>query len=96
MQSVTATPHPKPITTTQYIVAVLWPSFLIAGLANTLFFILFDPLELARGLGIEGVTRIGAYSVGFFSFWLMTCLSSALTQYFQRPCALANKAEPKA
>ena len=83
----------KPISKTQYVIAVLWPSFLIAGLATVLFFTLFDPRDLAQVTGRSDITRTGAYSVGFFCFWLMTSLSSALTQYFQRPCELINAKE---
>jgi len=86
----------RPISKTQYVVAVLWPAFLTAGLATTLFFTFFDPIELAHASGRADadVTRIGAYSVGFLCFWLLTTLSSALTQYFQRPSESVNRREP--
>ncbi len=83
----------RSITKTQYTVAVLWPAFLTAGLATALFFTFFDPIELAiaSGHGDAEVTRLGAYSTGFFCFWLLTTLSSALTQYFQHPSETVNR-----
>lgn len=84
----------KPISKTQYVIAVLWPSFLVAGCATVVFFTIFDPLEVSWVLGRDDFTRTGAYSIGFFCFWLITSLSSALTQYFQRPCELINRKEP--
>jgi hypothetical protein len=75
----------------QRMVAVLWPSFLAAGVATVLFFTAFDPQELALALGVESVERLEAYSIGFFLFWLLTASSSALTCYFQRPCDQFNR-----
>ena len=73
--------------TLQRLIAVLWPSFLTAGVATVLVFTAFDPQELAQSKGYgESVSRVGAYSVGFFLLWLLTLASSALTCYFQRPC----------
>ena len=70
----------------QRAVAVLWPSFITAGLATVVFFTLFDPVELAAAAGWGEVSRLGGYTIGFFAFWLLTAGSCALTCYFQRPC----------
>lgn len=71
----------------QRAVAVLWPSFLMAGVATVVFFTAFDPQQLALVAGIgEPVSRLGSYTIGFFLFWLLTLSSSVLTCYFQRPC----------
>lgn len=71
----------------QRVIAVLWPSFLMAGVATVVFFTAFDPQGLAMSKGItRPVSRLGAYSIGFFLFWMLTLLSSMLTCYFQRPC----------
>lgn len=74
----------------QRVTAILWPSFLTAGVATVLFFTVFDPIELAALLGYESVTRTGAYSIGFFSFWLLTSFSCLISGYFLRPCARVN------
>ena len=70
----------------QRVIAVLWPSFLTAGIATGLFFTVFDPEELLILTGHTTVSRMGAYSIGFFLFWLLTAVTCALTCYFQRPC----------
>ena len=73
--------------TIQRVIAVLWPSFLTSGVATILFFTTFDPQELAFTVGIDKpVSRVGAYTIGFFLFWMLTSTTSALTCYFQMPC----------
>ena len=82
-----ATQDERPdLPTIQKVVAVLWPSFITAGLATILFFTLFDPIELSLIAGGPEVTRLGGYTIGFFLFWLLTSVSCALTCYFRRPC----------
>ncbi|HHJ20626.1 MAG TPA: hypothetical protein ENJ84_12525 [Gammaproteobacteria bacterium] len=82
------TPHQQTqgISRCQSVSAVLWPSFLAAGAATGIFFTIFDPLEIAACRGIESISRIGVYSVGFFIFWGLTAISSCATQYFLKPC----------
>lgn len=84
------TPSPTtdgtPLPTVQRMAAVLWPSFLTAGVATVVFFTLFDPLELGLISGLPVSSRLAGYSFGFLSFWLLTASSCALTCYFQRPC----------
>lgn len=70
----------------QQLVAVLWPSFLTAGLATILFFTAFDPQLLVELAGYSDVSRLGGYTIGFFLFWLLTAGTCALTCYFQKPC----------
>ncbi|MGP1614651.1 MAG: hypothetical protein ACTS5Y_06285 [Pollutimonas bauzanensis] len=57
---------------------VLWPSFLIAGATSATVFALVDPLDI-KFLGYIQVSRQLAYAVGFFLFWMMAAMSSALT-----------------
>ncbi|HSJ48886.1 MAG TPA: hypothetical protein VLA26_08575 [Gammaproteobacteria bacterium] len=70
----------------QRIIAVLWPSFLMSGLATILFFTLIDPADLVIQQRSVEVSRLGAYSIGFFLFWMLTAVTCALTCYFNRPC----------
>ena len=77
----------KEIPTIQKVVAVLWPSFLAAGVATILFFAYFDPQLLMQVSGYGHVSRIGGYTIGFFLFWLLTSTTCVLTCYFQRPCS---------
>ena len=64
---------------------ILWPSFIVAGMAEVAFFTVIDPQELYL-LG-EPVTmsRLGTYSVGFLLFWAVAAASSAFTCFLQRP-----------
>ena len=57
---------------------VLWPSFLMAGAASAVVFALVDPLDVLF-LGHLQAGRLTVYTVGFFLFWIMAALSSALT-----------------
>lgn len=70
----------------QKLIAVLWPSFLTAGLATILFFVAFDPQLIVAVSGYGDISRLGGYTIGFFLFWILTASSCALTCYFQRPC----------
>lgn len=71
----------------QRVISVLWPSFLAASAATILFFTLFDPVDLAGLTRFSGVSRQAGYTLGFFAFWLLTAVSSAMTCYFRRPCS---------
>lgn len=79
------------ITLTQRVIAILWPSFLTSGVATILFFTAFDPQHLLMETRFAEISRLGAYTIGFFLFWLLTTLTSALTCYFQRPCENPNR-----
>ena len=79
----------------QQVIAILWPGFLVAGIATIVFFTVFDPEEIAACTGGPEITRLGAYTVGFFLFWLLTSLSSLLTCYFQRPCEAGRNKQPE-
>ncbi|MGD8999494.1 MAG: hypothetical protein PVF75_03695 [Granulosicoccaceae bacterium] len=70
----------------QKTISVLWPSFLTAGLATVLFFAAFDPEFLLQETRFADISRLAAYSCGFFLFWLLTLTSCALTCYFRKPC----------
>jgi hypothetical protein len=57
---------------------ILWPSFLMAGATSAVVFALVDPLDVVF-LGHLQAGRLTVYTVGFFIFWIMAALSSALT-----------------
>jgi len=60
---------------------ILWPSFLVGGTAEMVFFTLLDPADLhVFGNPVE-LSRTAIYTLGFFLFWLFTAASSALTFY---------------
>lgn len=60
--------------------AVLWPAFLAATLAEGVIFSLVDPVELGQ-LGGAALSPLAVYSIGFFMFWGMGTLASVLTCY---------------
>lgn len=66
--------------------AILWPSFVAAGLASMVFFAFVDPLRL-RDLTFpqHALSRELGYTLGFFMFWAVTAASSAVTWYLLRP-----------
>ena len=82
------------VPTIQRIIAVLWPSFLTAGLATILFFTAFDPQLIMAASGYGEISRLGGYTMGFFLFWILTSGSCALTCYFQRPCHNQSAGKP--
>ncbi|MDZ7828653.1 MAG: hypothetical protein U5K33_03890 [Halofilum sp. (in: g-proteobacteria)] len=66
--------------------AVLWPSFLTAGVATMVFFANIDPLTLRAQTAPDwDISREGGYTIGFLMFWAVCTLSSALTLFLFRP-----------
>lgn len=63
----------------RFMMQVLWPAFLMAVVAEGIFFSLIDPHEL----GIVGThladSREAAYTIGFFLFWLLFACASGIT-----------------
>lgn len=74
----------------QRIAAILWPSFILSGIATIMFFAYFDPVAMLACEGKPLLSRLGGYSIGFFLFWLLTTASGLLTMYFLRPCPPVN------
>ena len=69
----------------QFLMQVLWPSFLMAAVAVGVFFSMIDPQELVIvGLHLAD-SREAAYTVGFFVFWILLAASSALTWLLAHP-----------
>ncbi len=68
----------------QNILSVLWPSFLVAGIAEGVFFTLIDPRELYLLGEPVHFSSLATYSVGFFCFWTICAASSAVTCYLLR------------
>ena len=62
--------------------AVLWPSFLFAAAATVVFFALIDPISMLDCQGAPPLDRTAAYSLGFFSFWLLTGGACTVCYYF--------------
>ena len=73
---------------------VLWPSFIVGGVAAGIFFTLFDPMDLHLFGAPLAVSRTAVYTIGFFGFWAVAAASSAFTCFLQRPAADINNRCP--
>jgi hypothetical protein len=73
----------------------LWPSFVVAGIAQGIFFTLFDPTDLTLFDASIDASRTAVYSVGFFAFWALAAASTALTCFFQRTSTEINRPRPR-
>lgn len=78
---------------------ILWPSFVVAGIASGLLFAFVDPLQIDYQGAILVEDRMIAYSLGFFLLWFLAAGSSAFTCFLQRRpadinhlCSLENQA----
>ncbi len=60
---------------------IIWPAFLMAGVAELVFFSIFDPFELHFFGQPLDWSREAIYALGFFGFWGLGVASSALTLY---------------
>ena len=69
---------------------ILWPSFLMAGLAGAAFFMFVDPTELSLMSEESHVSPTTVYTIGFFVLWAFTAASSGLTCYLQRSADEVN------
>jgi hypothetical protein len=73
------------------LIFILWPSFIVAGIAEGIFFTALDPMDLRLFDAPVEASRTAVYSVGFFAFWLLAAASSALTCFFQRTANEVNR-----
>lgn len=64
---------------------VLWPSFLVAIVAEGFFFSVFDPDDLAVIGNHPDLSPIAIYTSGFFFFWACCAMASMLTCYLVLP-----------
>jgi len=68
----------------QRLMWILWPGFLMAIPAVGIVFTLVDPADLHAFGNPLGLSRLGAYSLGFLLFWALGSFCSALTCLLQR------------
>lgn len=81
----------------QDVAATLWPSFLAASLATMVCFAFLDPLLFGEATGAPSWldNRMAGYAAGFFFFWAICTLSSALTLYLVRTARPQAGAAPR-
>lgn len=71
--------------TAQRVMWIVWPAFLMAGVAELVFFSIFDPFDLHLfGSPLE-MSRESVYAMGFFGFWALGIASSALSLFLESP-----------
>ena len=70
---------------------ILWPSFVVGGIGEVLFFTVFDPRELYLFGEPSSLSRLAVYSIGFFLCWGFAAASSALTCLLQRGAQEVNQ-----
>src|SRR6185503_12425316 len=70
---------------------ILWPSFIVGGIGEVLFFTIFDPKELYLFGEPASLSRLAVYSVGFFLCWSFAAVSSAFTCFLQRTAEEVNR-----
>ncbi|MDA8256421.1 MAG: hypothetical protein M0Z99_12420 [Betaproteobacteria bacterium] len=70
---------------------ILWPSFVVAGIAEGVFFTVIDPQELFLFGEPVHFSTIATYSIGFFGFWAVCAASSLMTCFLQTSAAEVNK-----
>src|SRR3546814_2252163 len=58
---------------------ILWPSFLVGAATSAAVFAMVDPLDIVFFGSLQAASRQQVYAGGFFLFWLMAALSSALS-----------------
>ena len=63
------------------VMQILWPSFLIAIVANGILFSLVDPRDVSLVHEYLADDSIAAYTFGFIGFWILFAASSALTLF---------------
>lgn len=75
----------------QRLIWILWPSFIVAGVGEVLFFTVFDPQELYLFGEPTTLSRTAIYSIGFFLCWAFAAASSAFTCFLQRGSREINR-----
>lgn len=71
----------------QILIALLWSSFLSAGIACVLVFAWIDPTPILEQFGLDLDNLLSSYSLAFFFFWLIGIASVSICLFFLRPVA---------
>lgn len=75
-----------------HLLAILWPSFLMAGVLEMLVFALVDPSAL-RWMGGESLalSSSAVYTLAFFVFWAVIACAGLLTRLLEGDPAHINR-----
>jgi len=63
---------------------VLWASFMMAAIAEIVFFAVIDPQTLYLFGKPVQYSTVATYSIAFLAFWLICAASSGVTAYLLR------------
>ena len=69
----------EPSTVFKSAMLIIWPGFIVAAVAELVFFSIFDPFDLHFFGAPLNWSRQAIYTLGFFGFWGLGAASSALT-----------------
>lgn len=75
----------------QKVFLVFWPSFLVAAIAEAVFFAVINPQELYLFGEAVHFSTLTTYSIGFLGFWAVCAASSATTWFLHRGARDINK-----
>jgi hypothetical protein len=75
------------------VMQVLWPAFLMAIVAEGIFFSMIDPRELRIVADWLRESRVAAYTVAFFVFWALFAASSGITWFLAHGVGQAAQRE---
>ncbi len=71
-------------TLAKHLMAILWPSFLMAGVLEMVVFALVDPASLRwMGGGAIALSANAVYTGAFFLFWAVITASGLLTRLLE-------------
>jgi hypothetical protein len=73
---------------------ILWPAFIVGGIAEVVFFTLFDPEELQLFGDPIALSRGVVYTLGFFAFWAFAALPSVIANYLRKSSYEINRLCP--
>lgn len=73
------------------LIGIFWPSFVVAGIGEAVFFTLVDPQELYLFGEPVHLSPLATYSIGFFAFWALCAASSAFTCFLQQAVRRAGR-----
>lgn len=76
------------------VLLVLWPSFVVAGIAEGVFFTVIDPQELYLFGEPVHFSRVATYSIAFLGFWLICAASSLMTWFLSLGPSDINRPKP--
>ena len=79
---------------TERLIWILWPSFIVGGLAEALFFTAFDPRDMMLFGDPITWSREAVYSVAFFVFWAVSAVGAALALLLVRTPEQLNREGP--